>query len=514
MADQSKANYHQIQLPSEEQLQQIHQRADQNYKYKLIVYLMQEAGLRVTEVVRLQIRDFDFENKALTVRSLKKRKSQRDKLRFIPLTDNVIRAFAQYWSKLKDHSAEAYVFPAGRGSSKPHLDRRSVWRRIKKYSGQSVHPHMLRHHFASNVVSKGNDIKVAKELLGHKSVKTTEIYLHIPQQQLRRAIDSIQQKASFWQRLFAPPKGTPSEIPITRTRTGLTKFHVGRKQEIAELYELADKKVNTLLLGEPGIGKSHLLDNYQQGNIIRMDEFQYPKRLLGGLLLELFDNDKEEILKLVSRTESREQFETKVATRESIKRLCEIAIEVTREKEYTIVIDDVTNITKSGVRILENFKNHFHIIAAGRRVRLEYRTAFSNFEVIELTPLPRPESITLIERLSTSFQDRIEDFESYKNRIWEDTQGNPLFIIEMIERLAKEPRITVAATERIKHTASKNEVDFTVILIICISSLMGLRYMGSEFGEDGGAFRLIGGLALVFAIFARPIFRSLKRKWL
>lgn len=38
--------------------------------------------------------------------------------------------------------------------------------------------------------------------------------------------------------------------------------------------------------------------------------------------------------------------------------------------------------------------------------------------------------------------------------------------------------------------------------------------MGSEFGEDGGAFRLIGGLALVFTIFARPIFRSLKRKWL
>ena len=508
------SNYHQPSLPTQEQLNQIHQKANQNFKYKLIVLLMQEAGLRVTEVIRLQIRDFDFEHKILTVKSLKKRKSQKEKMRFIPLTENIIQAFAQYWPKLKDHSAEAFVFPAGRGSSKPHLDRRSVWRRIKKYSDQTIHPHMLRHHFASNIVSKGNDIKVAKELLGHKSVKTTEIYLHVPQQQLRRAIDSIEQRPTFWQRIFTPPKGTPAEIPITHTKMGLTKFHVGRKVEIAQLYELSEKRVNTLLIGEQGIGKSHLLDNYQRGNIIRMDEFQYPKRLLGGLLLELFDNDKEEILKLISRTETRQDFETKIATRESIKRLCELAIEVTREKEYTIVIDDVTNITKSGVRILENFKNHFHIIAAGRRIRMEYRTAFSNFEIIELTPLPRPESITLIERLSTSHLDRIEDFESYKNRIWEDTQGNPLYIIEMINRLAKEPRITVEATERIKHTASKNEIDFTVILIICISSLMGLRYMGSEFGEDGGAFRLIGGLALVFAIFARPIFRSLKRKWL
>ena len=84
----------------------------------------------------------------------------------------------------------------------------------------------------------------------------------------------------------------------------------------------------------------------------------------------------------------------------------------------------------------------------------------------------------------------------------------------MIDRLSKEPHITIEVTQNIKHTASKNEIDFTIILIICISSLMGLRYMGSEFGQDSGAFRLIGGLALVFAIFARPIFRSLKRKWL
>ena len=506
------SNYHSPNIPSTKQIEQIHEKATANPKYLLIILLMQEAGLRVTEVVRLQIRHFDFQKKLLTVHNLKKRKSNKQKTRCIPLTDNIIEAFANYWPSLKEHSADAYLFPSANGSSKPHLDRRSVWRRIKKYSDQAIYPHMLRHVFASNVVNQGNDILVAKELLGHESAKTTEIYLHMPEEKLRRAIDSIERKPSFWQELFQTRKRM--EIPITHTQTGLTKFHVGRKTEIAQLYELADKKVNTLLIGDQGIGKSHLLDNYQQGHIIRMDEFQYPKRLLGGLLLELFDQDKEEILKLISRTETRQDFETKIATRESVKRLCAIAIEVTREKEYTIVIDDVTSITRSGVRILEHLKNHFHIIAAGRRIRMEYRTAFSNFEIIELQPLPRCEAIILIERLSQSLLGRIEDFETYKNRIWEDTQGNPLYTIEMIERLAKEPLISIETTQRVKHTASKNEIDFTVILIICISSLMGLRYMGSEFGEDGGAFRLIGGLALVFAIFARPIFRSLKRKWL
>lgn len=291
------SNYHQPDLPTSEQLRLIHQKADHNLKYKLIVNLMQEADLRVTEVVRLQVCDFDFERRLLAVRSLKKRAS----------------------------------------------------------------------------------------------------------------------------------------------------------------------------------AKSHLLHNYQQGHIIRMDEFQYPKQLLAGLLLELFDGEKEQILKMISRTETRQEFETRIATRESIKRLCELAVEVTREKEYAILIDDVTNITRSGVRILEVLKNHFHIIAAARRIRMEHRSAFTNFELIELDPLPRPEAVSLIDRLSAPLLPRIEDYESYKNRIWEDTQGNPLFILEMVDPLAKEPRISIEATERVKHTASKTEVDFTAILIICISSLMGLR---------------------------------------
>ena len=63
-----------------------------NKKYRLITLLMADAGLRVTEVVRLQIKHFDFSQRMLSVTSLKKKPSAKDKIRMIPLTNRIMEA--------------------------------------------------------------------------------------------------------------------------------------------------------------------------------------------------------------------------------------------------------------------------------------------------------------------------------------------------------------------------------------------------------------------------------------
>jgi galactose-1-phosphate uridylyltransferase (family 1) len=83
----------------------------------------------------------------------------------------------------------------------------------------------------------------------------------------------------------------------------MTAFHIGREKEMADLNTLAQKKVNTLILGPMGIGKSHILDNFNLGKIIRIDDFRYPKKVLASLLLELFDGDKEAIMQLLLSVE-------------------------------------------------------------------------------------------------------------------------------------------------------------------------------------------------------------------
>lgn len=476
-----------------------------NSKYQLIVLLMVDAGLRVMEVVRLQVKHFNAPEKVVGVVNAK------GLSRTIPLTYRVLEALGAYWLTLKDKSADAFLFPSSGQSLQQHLSRKMVYRRIIKHSDGQIQPNMLRHYFAARVVNNGNDLQTAQQLLGHASQQSTEVYLQVSEEKVQAAIHSLQPRPAFMERIWkfwaaAPP------ISVTPVQLGMTDFHIGRIEEMETLYDLHDKRVNVLILGPQGIGKSHLLDNFQKGKIIRVDDFRYPKGVLGGLLLTLFDQDKEAILSMLLDLDSKDQLQ-RVASKESTKRLCELAMQVTRPQEYTLVIDDLTDVTKLGVRILEKLKNHFHIIAAARRIKMELATFLTNFEKMELAPLSRAETTELINRLSQTFLDRIEDYEAYKNRICEDTQGIPLFVIEMIDRMSKEQLISLETMEQIKHTASRAEIDFSVPLVVALSSLLVLRYLGSELGQNAGAFRLIGGVALVIAFFSRRIFRALKRKF-
>lgn len=501
-----------IPLPSRQQLDLLLSRA--NAKYRLIALLMMDAGLRVTEVVRLQVKHVQPMEQQLVVFSLKKRQHSKDKFRRIPITSRIIEAYANYRRKAKGvdwNEPEAFLFPPSGQSSQHHLSRKSVYRRFMKYTNNTVTPHMLRHYYATRMANNGEDIRVVQKLLGHCSQQTTERYLHVDEQRLRQAVRGIERERNFLRRLLQR-LSRPQPVLVFPAKRGMTSFHVGRKEELGRLHSLSEKRVNVLLLGPQGIGKSHLLDNYHRERVIRMDDFRSPKKTLAGLLLTLFDDDKDEVLRLLLEVEKRDELE-RVATKESIKRLCELAVDATKPKEFTLVFDDLTDVTKYGVRILEMLKNHFHIIAAARRIKIEHATFLSNFERIELQPLSRPEALELASRLAQPFTERIEDYEAFLNRVWENTQGIPLFVVELVERLSKEPVVSLEVLHEVRHTASKSEIDFSIPLIIAFSSLMALRYMGSELGHHSGAFRLLGGVALIVAIFSRKIFQALKRRF-
>ena len=470
---------------------------------------MLDCGIRVTEAVRLQLKHFNFMENYVIIESLKKRGKKHQ--RQIPLTQRLLDSLSTYWQELKSNEPDAYLFPPSSQSKQRHLSRKQVWRKVKKISNGKVYPHMLRHTFATRVVNNGNELRVAKELLGHHSIATTEIYTHVSKNQVKAAIDSIQQE-SFFTKLYR--KVVPRKsIHLIPTDKGITNFHIGRKNEIAKLVDLGQKKINLFVTGPQGVGKTHLLDNYQIGKIIKIGDIGSTKKLLASMLLYLFKTDKENIAKTMYEKELNKHGIDTIIYKETIKRLTELLIQITEKQEYTLVIDDVSRIPPTGVSALEKLKNHFHIICAARQVRLTNISFLTNFERIELKTLNRVESIEMINRLSQPLMDRIEDYELYKNHIFENTNGNPLFIIEMIERYKKENYISLEAIRNYRHTGAFQEFDVTIVIVIVLSSLMVLRYVSGEIGDDSGAFRLIGGVFLMFALFARNIFRVGKRKF-
>ena len=472
-------------------------------KYQAIILLMLDCGLRVSEVVQLQSQHVSFsENQILII--------SKTSSRTIPLTRRLLKSLADYWQTLIESNPDSYLFPAGKNSKSPHIGRKQIWKKINQLSKGNANPTILRNTFAARIVQE-NDLSVAKELLGNISISTTERHLQISETEKETAIQSIEQD-DFITKLYR--KFFPIQtLHIIPTEIGITNFHIGRKDEMQKLHDCGKKKINLLITGEQGVGKSHLLDNYNYGNLIRIGDLSTTKKMIAGLLLHLFETDKRSIAKTIYEKSLNKNDIDTLVYRETIKRMTEMLIQITEQHEYTLLIDDVTRIPPTGVLALEKLKNHFHIICAARRIPMTKSSFLTNFERIELKPLSRPESIGLINRVSQPILQKIEDYETYKNHIFENTNGNPLFMIEMIERYSKEPEITLEVIRDYRHTSALKEFDFSLVLVIILSSLMVLRYISGELGDDSGAMRLFGGIFLMFALFARNIFRAGVRKY-
>ena len=182
------SNYHSPKLLTEQQQYNL-LKSCTSKKYKVIILLMLDCGIRVTEAVRLQLKHFNFMENYVIIESLKKRGKNHQ--RQIPLTQRLLDALSTYWQELKSNEPDSYLFPPSSQSKQKHLSRKQVWRKIKKTSNGQVYPHMLRHTFATRIVNNGNELRIAKELLGHKSIATTE---SIP---MFRPIKSKQQLNQF-----------------------------------------------------------------------------------------------------------------------------------------------------------------------------------------------------------------------------------------------------------------------------------------------------------------------------
>lgn len=156
-------------------------KAVQNVKHQAILYLTYSAGLRVGEVVRLRIEDLDVERKILRINQGKGRKD-----RYTLLSDVALQIVMRYY---RLESPLGWLFP-GQKKGK-HLSERAaqkIFDRAVETSNvtKKVSIHSLRHSFATHLLEEGIDLKYIQELLGHKSIRTTEKYTHISTKDIRR----------------------------------------------------------------------------------------------------------------------------------------------------------------------------------------------------------------------------------------------------------------------------------------------------------------------------------------
>ena len=158
-----------------------------------IMELAYSSGLRLSELVGLDITDIDLKDQ--TVRVLGKGA----KVRILPIGRLAIKAL-QNWLELRGKLAqqgENAVFINNRGKriSQRAIQMRMKKRGIKQGLNRNVHPHMLRHSFASHMLESSGDLRAVQELLGHADISTTQIYTHVDFQHLAAVYDKAHPRA-------------------------------------------------------------------------------------------------------------------------------------------------------------------------------------------------------------------------------------------------------------------------------------------------------------------------------
>jgi site-specific recombinase XerD len=145
------------------------------------------SGLRAEELVSLDVTSVDFDAEELRV------EGKGAKTRFVPAGEPALRALARYLERARgalargDGEAALFLSKSGRRLSTSDIRRRlSVWARHAAVQG-AVHPHALRHSFATHLLEGGADLRTIQELLGHASVSTTQTYTRVESARLKTA---------------------------------------------------------------------------------------------------------------------------------------------------------------------------------------------------------------------------------------------------------------------------------------------------------------------------------------
>jgi hypothetical protein len=482
-------------------------------RHKVIVLLMLDCGLRVSETIKLKYNNFDFKNKLVIVESLKKR--GKNIKRKIPLSNRLYQELAKFLSKNNNVNATDFLFPS-KANLSGHVTRSSVNKFLEniriKLNYTFLNPHCLRHSFGTHHIAAGTPLENIKVMLGHTKYDTTLIYTQIPEQILKRNIDSVTVKRDSYLTNFLSSIGIKRNNNDKKININFyqEKFTIGRNTEFKTLENNADKGINTLVIGKIGLGKSHLLENFNtEKKILRIDDLFNIKSSLTNLLVWLYDNDKKHVKELIYADIPADKLKVKL-TRNSVRNLTKEICEIVEPKEYLMVIDNVDRISPKGVEMIEFLKDSFVIFTSARFVKID-RASFSwNFDRVNLKELDRTKSFELINKLS--FDIEVEDTALFRNHIYEQSNGNPRVIFEIIDRYRREPIITNEVVRRIRHTASLKEIDLTFVIFIAFGLMYLLRYMSKE--VDNESFRFIGGVALVLTLLFRQIVGFTKRKFL
>ena len=156
----------------------------------LLIEILYATGIRVSELVNIKLGDISDNYSSIII------KGKGGKQRIVPLFGKVIlvlKKYIDFINQSKQQTNSLFLFPSN--SKLGHLTRNRFFQILKNLGDEvnldlkRISPHVLRHSFASHLLSRGVDLRIIQESLGHKDISTTQIYTHIQSSKLRKILE-------------------------------------------------------------------------------------------------------------------------------------------------------------------------------------------------------------------------------------------------------------------------------------------------------------------------------------
>jgi len=172
-------------LEAERLLDGVAEHAPHALRNRAMLELLYASGLRVSELVNARLENLDFDARIIRVTG------KGNKTRLVPVGSKACDAISTYLQKERPGQVKkrtgSEIFLSSRGTKLTTVRVWQIVKEIAKHAGLSanVYPHLLRHSFATHLLSNGADLRIIQEMLGHADISTTQIYTHVDQQRLK-----------------------------------------------------------------------------------------------------------------------------------------------------------------------------------------------------------------------------------------------------------------------------------------------------------------------------------------
>jgi integrase/recombinase XerD len=172
-------------LQVEQLIENIDTKVPLGLRDRAIIELLYASGLRISELANARLENFQSDEGMIRV------VGKGNKTRIVPVGRKACEALGAYLAterpRLVKRRSGSEIFLSARGTK---LTTARIWqivKRISRHSGidKNIYPHLLRHSFATHLLSNGADLRIIQEMLGHADISTTQVYTHVDQQRLK-----------------------------------------------------------------------------------------------------------------------------------------------------------------------------------------------------------------------------------------------------------------------------------------------------------------------------------------